>query len=120
VLSPDRDVAPVQALRQLDLFYLDEPAPALDALGVQARAAGAHPVLRPALPRSPGQRRAGRAQRRPAARRAIRLLTAEGRIGPRYAVVNPAGRLRYRTFDPAPAEHAAEIQILIDALEHEP
>jgi hypothetical protein len=44
------------------------------------------------------------------------LLTAEGRGGPGYAVVNSAGQLRYRTFDPAPGEHAAEIQILIDAL----
>lgn len=45
------------------------------------------------------------------------LQTADGRVGPGYAVVNAAGQLRYRTFDPAPADHDAEIQILIDALE---
>jgi hypothetical protein len=47
------------------------------------------------------------------------LFTAEGRVGPGNAVVNPDGRLRYRTFDPAPGEHAPEIQILINGLEGE-
>jgi hypothetical protein len=120
VLSPDRDVAPMQALRQLDQFYLDEPAPALDELGVQPG--------RPALimfcdPRCPtpavtGAQVVHSDDPRLAAQYA--LLTGEGRVGPGYAVVNAAGRLRYRTFDPAPGEHAAEIQILIDALENAP
>ena len=43
------------------------------------------------------------------------LLTAEGRIGPGYAVVDATGTLRYRTFDPAPAAHAEEITVLLDA-----
>jgi hypothetical protein len=44
------------------------------------------------------------------------LVTAQGRVEPGYAVVNADGRLRYRTFDPAPGEHAPEIQILVNGL----
>jgi hypothetical protein len=116
VLSSDRDVAPVQALRQLDQFYLDEPAPALDALGVQ----DGRPALilfcdpRCATPDVSDAQVVHSADPRLAAQYA--LLTGEGRVGPGYAVVNSAGQLRYRTFDPAPGEHAAEIQILLDAL----
>jgi hypothetical protein len=117
LLSPDRDVAPVQALRQLDQFYLEEPAPALDELGVQPG--------RPALilfcePRCPAPEVTGAQvvhSDDPQLAAQYALLTEEGRVGPGYAVVNVDGQLRYRTFDPAPSEHAAEIQILVNALE---
>jgi hypothetical protein len=119
-LSPDRDVAPVQALRQLDQFYLDEPAPALDELDVQP---GRPAIVLFCDPRCPAPAVTGAQVVRsddPRLAAQYALLTAKGRIGPGYAVVNAAGRLRYRTFDPAPAEHATEIQILINALENEP
>lgn len=116
LLSPASDVAPDPALRQLDLLYLDEPAPALDALGVRAG--------RPAVvvfcddgcevPKVTGAHvlRSGDADL--AAQYA--LLTAEGRVGPGYALVDADGQLRYRTFDPAPGQHATEVQVLVDAL----
>lgn len=120
VLSPGRDVAPVQALRQLDLFYLDEPAPALDELGVQPRRSALILFCDPGCPAPAvtGAQVLHSDDPRLAAQYA--LLTTAGRVGPGYAVVNAAGRLRYRTFDPAPGEHAAEIQILINALENQP
>jgi hypothetical protein len=117
LLSPDNDVAPVQALRQLDMFYLDEPAPRLDTLGVEP----GRPALilfcepRCARPQVTGAQVVQSIDASLAAQYA--LQTADGRVGPGYAVVNADGRLRYRTFDPAPAEHDVEIQILIDALE---
>jgi hypothetical protein len=117
VLSADHEVAPVQALRQLDMFYLDEPAPALDALGVQPG--------RPALilfcdPRCATASVSGAQvvhSDDPQLAAQYALLTAQGRVGPGYALLNADGRLRYRTFDPAPGEHAPEIQILINGLE---
>lgn len=35
LLSPGADIAPDPAMRQLDLLYLDEPAPVLRQLGVE-------------------------------------------------------------------------------------
>jgi hypothetical protein len=119
VLSPDRDVAPVQGLRQLDMFHLDESAPALDALGVQA----GRPALilfcdpRCATPSVSGAQVVQSDDPQLAAQYALR--TAQGRVGPGYAAVKADGRLRYRTFDPAPGQHAAEIQILTNGLEDE-
>jgi hypothetical protein len=117
VLSSDHDLAPVQALRQLDMFYLDEPAPALDALGVEAGRAAVILFCDPrcATPSVSGAQVVQSDD--PQLAEQYALLTAQGRIGPGYAVVNPDGRLRYRTFDPAPGEHAPEIQILINGLE---
>lgn len=117
LLSPDSDVAPVQSLRQLDMFYLDEPAAALDALGVEPGKSALILFCDPtcATPRVSGAQIVQSSDPGLAAQYA--LQTADGRVGPGYAVVNAAGRLRYRTFDPAPADHATEIQILLDALE---
>ncbi|MGH3845771.1 MAG: hypothetical protein ACRDS0_30765 [Pseudonocardiaceae bacterium] len=44
------------------------------------------------------------------------LATSTGQIGPGYAVIDTAGQLRYLTHHPAPGEHSAQIQMLIDAL----
>lgn len=100
--SSDSDVAPIAGLRQLDLLYLDEPAPGL--------------VLRPRLrtPDLAGAQVVHSSDPDLAARYA--LLTATGRVGPGYALVDGTGQLRYRTFDPAPGAHAEEIQILVDAV----
>lgn len=41
------------------------------------------------------------------------LAVVDGRVGPGYAVIDPAGRVRYRTFDPALSEHGREIGVLL-------
>lgn len=106
---------PDHGLQQLDLLYLDQPAPDAGRLGLPAgRAAlvvfcdgcpapqvdGAQVVVSPdaaladsyALGPQPGGPRVG------------------------YALVDATGRLRYRTYDPSPAAHAPEIQRLVDGL----
>ncbi|MBA2530061.1 MAG: hypothetical protein H0V19_08920 [Euzebyales bacterium] len=45
------------------------------------------------------------------------LATVEGRIGPGCAIVDPRGRVRYRTFDPRLGGHQQEIGIPLDALQ---
>ena len=104
---------PVHALQQFDLFYLDQPAPLPEQLGLQPG--------RPALVvvcedcQAPDVEAQVRVTDDPDVARRYGLLTAEGRIGPGYAVVDATGTLRYRTFDPAPAAHAEEITVLLDA-----
>ena len=105
---------PNHALQQLDVFYLDEPAPGLDLLGVQPG--------RPAVvyfcgaPCDPPQVTVAQDVRSssPDLARQYALLTDAGRVGPGYALVDSSGTLRYRTFDPG--LHRQEIQILVDAL----
>jgi hypothetical protein len=116
VLSPDSDVAPVQGLRQLDLVYLDQPAPGLDRLGVEP---GRPAVILFCRPRCAEPTLTGAQVSQsddPELAASYALLTSSGRVGPGYALVDAAGQLRYRTFDPAPAQHAKEIQILVDAV----
>jgi hypothetical protein len=118
--SPDHDVAPILSLRQLDLLYLDEPAPGLDVLGVQAGrpAVVLFGVERCELPELDGAQVVCSQDPALAARYALR--TSTGRVGPGYALVDSAGQLRYRTFDPAPAQHIPEIEVLVDALRGQP
>lgn len=120
LLSPGYGVAPNPGLRQLDLLYLDEPAPALDQLGV-APGQPALVVFCQAscdLPQVTGAQLVHSTD--PALAAEYALTTEAGRVGPGYALIDPSGRLRYRTFDPAPGEHAAEIQVLIDAVRETP
>ena len=108
VLSPAHSRHdPVHALQQLDLLYLDEPAP-----GVPVPADG-RPVLVLLC--------AG--CRVPSVERATVLVRPElardygvtgGRTG--YALVDRRGHVRYRTVDPDPAAHVREIQTLVDGL----
>ena len=105
---------PVHALQQLDAFYLAELAPGLPELGVEpGRPAvvffcgdpcDAPPVTGAQLARSSSRQLA----------RQYALVTDQGRVGPGYALVDSAGLLRYRTFDPG--LHQQEIQVLVDAL----
>ncbi len=98
---------PLHSLQQLDLLYLDEPAPGVDAptdgrpvlvlLCDGCRVpdvARASVLVRPELAQDYG--------------------VVEGRTG--YALVDRRGHVRYRTVDPAPAAHAREIQTLLDGL----
>jgi hypothetical protein len=119
-LTPTRDIAPVQGLRQLDMLYLDEPAPGLAQLGVERGRPAV--VLFCAEPCEQPPVTGAQVVESDDADLATRygLRTREGRIGPGYALVDPDGRLRYSTFDPAPGEHAAEIQVLLDALADRP
>jgi hypothetical protein len=105
---------PVHALQQLDLLYLDEPAPAYDRLGfergrpallVVCRACDAPPVRGEVVVTDDI-----------AIASAYALATRSGRVGPGYAVIDARGHVRYRTFDPRPALHAREIQVLLDAV----
>jgi hypothetical protein len=108
---------PVHGLQQLDLLYLDQPAPLADRLGLQ--------MGRPALVVVCSSCRPPRLDRPDlqvvttddtAVARAYALLTEDGRVGPGYALVDSRGAVRYRTFDPGLGQHAAEVQILVDAL----
>lgn len=105
---------PQHALQQLDAFSLDEPAPGLGRLGLTSGPAVL--LFCEACP-APAVRGASvvRTTDRELAR-AYSLIGAGGRVGPGYALVDGRGRVRYRTFDPAPAEHLQELQPLVDAL----
>jgi hypothetical protein len=106
---------PNTSLWQLDLLYLDEPAPAASALGLENGAgllvvcedcpspeiaSGLATVVTTADPRIAS---------------AYGLLGTNGAIGPGYAIV-ANGRVRYRTFDQSPADHLQEIEILLRAV----
>ena len=105
---------PFHALQQVDLIYLDEPAPGYQALGLQRG--------RPALvafcrdcQAPPVDAQVRVSDRRDVALR-YGLVTAEGRLGPGYALIDPAGNVRYRTFDPGLADHAEEVEVLLGAI----
>ena len=105
---------PFHALQQLDAFYLDEPAPGRDELAVEPGrpavvffcAAACEP------PEVDGAQVVTSSSPRLA--RAYGLLTDDGRVGTGYALIDSAGRVRYRTFDPG--LQRPEIQVLVDAL----
>lgn len=115
LMSPEHRLHdPFHALQQFDLLYLDEPAPLVRRLGL----APGRPALivvceRCAAPSVDAQVRV--TDDVEVARR-YGLLTANGRIGPGYAVVDATGMVRYRTFDPAPAAHTEEIAVLLDGV----
>lgn len=104
--------SPNHALQQLDLFYLNEPAPRVD----QAGSAGGRTTLLVVCdsceaPRVDAQ---VRVTSDPEVAAAYGLLTADGRLGPGYAIIDGNGAVRYRTFDPAPADHVEEIRVLLE------
>ena len=115
--SPAHDLHdPHHGLQQLDMLYLDEPAPGLDRLGVEpGRPAvlvfcpGACPL--PQLTDAQVTRSTD-----PELAQQYALRNAAGRVGPGYALVDASGRLRYRTFDPRLALHEPEIQTLVAGL----
>ncbi|MGH9267145.1 MAG: hypothetical protein ACRD0D_03105 [Acidimicrobiales bacterium] len=107
---------PNHALQQLDLFYLDEPAPVASRLVL--------PRGVPSLVVVCAGCRAPRLAVRPvhvvvtdnaAVATAYGLRTAAGRVGPGYAIVDRRGHVRYRTFDPGLGHHRQEIDILLRA-----
>lgn len=105
---------PTRGLQQLDLLYLDEPAPRYDELDI----ASGRPALLlvcQACPQPEVQAQVVRSSD-PAIARDYGLLTTDGRVGPGYALIDRRGRVRYRTFDAEPAAHAAEIDVLLEAI----
>lgn len=107
---------PNHALQQLDMLYLNEPAPDLDRLGIDTG--------RPAvlvfcpndcpLPEIDAAQVVRSTEPDLAARYSLRSET--GRVGPGYALIDSDGQVRYRTFDPGLAEHEPEIRILVAGL----
>jgi hypothetical protein len=111
---------PNAGMRQLDLLFLDEPAPLLDRI-CGPPAAGvlvlfvcdgcSAPSLRDdavAEVRVTGDREVARAY-------ALQVADRD-RVGPGYALITADGRVRYRTFDPSVSGNAEEIRILVRSL----
>lgn len=105
---------PVPGLAQLDLLFLDQPAPLLDRLGhvpgeplllVVCEGCAAPAVAAPTVVTADAR-----------VAEAYALRTAEGRVGPGYALVDGEGRVRYSTFDTGVSRHAEEIAVLLSAL----
>lgn len=115
--SGDRFVDPIRGLQQLDLLYLDEPAPALAELGVET---GTPALIVICAACEPPDLTAPAVQvvvtQSPDIARRYGLLTESGRLGPGYAIIDRGGRVRYRTFDPELGEHGGEIAILLAGL----
>jgi hypothetical protein len=105
---------PLVALQQLDLLYLDEPAPLLDQLAYRAGQplvvvvcdGCAAPDLDVPVTVTDDRDVA----------RAYGLVAADGRVGPGYALVDGDGDVRYRTFDARLSRNAGEMGILVRGL----
>lgn len=103
---------PVQALQQLDLLYLDEPAPAAEALQLAEGEQAVVVVCEAcALPEDVDARIVRTAD--PVVARSYGLQRVDGSIGPGYALVDRRGHVRYRTFDPGLERHGPEIRTLL-------
>lgn len=106
--------APNHSLQQLDLLYLDQPAPLLDELGIQRGRPTLIVVCQACIPPPVDARVVVTGDPRVA--RAYALARADGRVVPGYAVVDASGHVRYRTFDPGLSDHGREIEILLGAV----
>lgn len=104
------------SLQQLDLLYLDEPAPGLDRLDLEPGRPTVLVFCPDACP-LPDIENAQVVRSTDADLASRYALHAEdGRGGPGYALINAQGQVRYRTFDPGLAEHEPEIRILVMGL----
>ncbi len=103
-----------RSLQQLDLLYLDEPAPLLGDLGIASGSPALIVVCEGcAAPAVDAQVRVT-ADRQVA--HAYALVGPDGAAGPGYAVVDSRGQVRYRTFDPGLSRHGEEIRVLLKAV----
>lgn len=115
--SPEHELHdPNRALQQLDMLYLDEPAPQLDQLGVEPGrpAVVVFCISTCPLPDLENAQVVRSSDTELAQQYA--LTTPAGRVGPGYALIDAFGRLRYRTFDPGLATHEPEIRRLVVGL----
>lgn len=99
---------PVRSLQQLDLLYLDEPAPGLVPTGTPVVLVFCDGCELPDVARATVDVRDDRALARRYG------LGAPGLSG--YALVDGDGRVRYRTYDPHLGDHGIEIQTLVDGM----
>jgi hypothetical protein len=107
---------PVRGLQQLDMLFLDEPAPLLDEVGVEPGRPTLLVVCRRCTPPPLEQVDAQVVVTDDeAVAAAYGLLSVEGRLGPGYAIVDSEGQVRYRTFDHRLGAHGEEIRILLEA-----
>ena len=106
---------PVHALQQLDLLYLDEPAPFYDELGFHR----GQPALLVVCVECDAPEISAQVAVTddPAIAAAYALATVDGRIGPGYAVIDSRGHVRYRTFDFDVDDHEFEVQTVVDGVE---
>lgn len=104
---------PMHALQQLDLLYLDEPAPGYAELGLRA-GQPAVVVFCPDACRLPELNGAQVVRSGDMGLAGRYALGGDGRVG--FVLVDRDGDVRYRSYDPAPHEHVAELQTLVDAL----
>lgn len=107
---------PNHALQQLDLLYLDQPAPGLERLPVEPGRPAVLVFCEDAgcpLPQLENAQVVRVTDPRLAAPYA---LTADCQVGPGYALIDDDGQVRYRTFDPGLAQHEPEIRTLVNGL----
>lgn len=103
---------PAHSLQQLDLLYLDEPAPGAAALGlVRGRVSLLLFCARPCTPPEV----AGADVVRVRDEALARAYALDGLTG--YAVVDADLQVRYRSVDPDPAAHVRELVRLVRALD---
>ncbi|CAN5921703.1 hypothetical protein BH23ACT10_BH23ACT10_14740 [soil metagenome] len=113
VRSPTHTLhSPNHDLQQLDLFYLDEPAPLAARAGVTPGRVTL--LLICSGCDGPAVDADVVTTEDPAIAEAYGLATEAGRVGPGYAIIDADGDVRYRTFDPTPGDHGDEIRVLID------
>jgi len=101
-------------LRQLALLYLDEPAPLLDQLDFTPGQPLLLIVCQGCQPPEVDAQVMTTAD--DVIAEAYALRAADGTVGPGYAVIDPEGHVRYRTFDPRVTRNADEIRVLVNAV----
>ncbi len=104
----------IPGLRQIALLYLDEPAPLLDQLDFVP----GEPLLLVVCEdcEAPDVDVRVTITAEPDVAEAFALRAADGTVGPGYAVIDPRGHVRYRTFDPRVSRNADEIRVLVNAV----
>ncbi|MGI9016474.1 MAG: hypothetical protein ACR2HR_05085 [Euzebya sp.] len=108
------DHDPVHGLQQLDLLYLDQPAPLAGELGFTTSGPTLLVVCQDCS--APSVSVTTTVTNDPEVAAAYGLRRADGSVGPGYALIDRSGVLRYRTFDPGLSQHAREIDILVAGL----
>lgn len=102
---------PVHGLQQLDLLYLDQPAPMGARLDLDPTGPTLLVICRDCRP--PAVAAHVVVSSDPDVADAYALRRRDGSVGPGYVMIDGAGHVRYRSFDPNLTDHGQEIQILL-------